>query len=131
MNLPALPVCEALPALRRALAASSSAVLTAPPGSGKTTVVPLALLDEPWLAGRRILLLEPRRMAARAMAHGLNIDYFPTNFVIRSDGLWYIDYECNAYKPEWDFEHWGVRYWSRTPELETWIRQQSSGKEKP
>ena len=68
MNLPALPVCEALPALRRALAASPSAVLTAPPGSGKTTVVPLALLDEPWLAGRRILLLEPRRMAARAAA---------------------------------------------------------------
>ena len=68
MNLPALPVREALPALRCALAASPSAVLTAPPGSGKTTVVPLALLDEPWLAGRRILLLEPRRMAARAAA---------------------------------------------------------------
>ena len=68
MNLPSLPVREALPALRRALSSSPSAVLTAPPGSGKTTVVPLALLDEPWLAGRRILLLEPRRMAARAAA---------------------------------------------------------------
>lgn len=70
-----------------------------------------------------------RRMAEDAEAHGLNIDYFPTNFVIGSDRLWYIDYECNVYMPEWDFEHWGVKYWSRTPELEAWIRQQSSGKE--
>lgn len=68
MKLPRLPVAEALPELRRALAAGTAAVLVAPPGSGKTTTVPLALLDEPWLAGRSILLLEPRRMAARAAA---------------------------------------------------------------
>ncbi len=43
-------------------------VLQAPPGAGKTTVVPLALLDEPWIAGRKILVLEPRRMATRAAA---------------------------------------------------------------
>ncbi len=48
------------------------AVLTAPPGAGKTTVVPLALLDEPWLAGRRIALLEPRRLAARAAARRMS-----------------------------------------------------------
>jgi len=66
--LPDLPVAEALPALRAALAASGQAVLAAPPGSGKTTLVPLALLDEPWLAGKRILMLEPRRIAARASA---------------------------------------------------------------
>jgi len=66
--LPDLPVAEALPALRSALAASGQAVLAAPPGSGKTTLVPLALLDEPWLAGKRILMLEPRRIAARASA---------------------------------------------------------------
>lgn len=70
-----------------------------------------------------------RRMAERARAHGLNIDYFPTNFVIRSDGLWYIDYECNAYMPEWDFEHWGVKYWSHTPALEAYLRDHSTGKE--
>jgi ATP-dependent helicase HrpB len=64
----ALPVSEALPALRRALAADTSAVLVAPPGAGKTTGVPPALLDEPWLHGARILLLEPRRIAARAAA---------------------------------------------------------------
>ena len=68
IRLPRLPVAEALPELRRALAAGTAAVLVAPPGSGKTTTVPLALLDEPWLAGRSILLLEPRRMAARAAA---------------------------------------------------------------
>ena len=67
-RLPNLPVVEVLPALREALKHQGRAVLTAPPGSGKTTVVPLALLDEPWLAGRRIVVLEPRRVAARAAA---------------------------------------------------------------
>lgn len=63
-----LPVDVALPGLRRALAEGRSAVLVAPPGAGKTTRVPLALLSEPWVAGRRILVLEPRRLAARAAA---------------------------------------------------------------
>ena len=55
-------------ALRAALAGHRDAVLRAPPGAGKSTLVPLALLDEPWLRGRKILLLEPRRVAARAVA---------------------------------------------------------------
>jgi len=63
-----LPVREVLPALRAALAGGVSAVLVAPPGAGKTTLVPLALLHEPWLAGRKILVLEPRRLATRAAA---------------------------------------------------------------
>src|SRR5487761_841290 len=63
-----LPIDEALPELRRALRGHSSAVLTAPPGAGKSTVVPLILLDEDWAAGKRILMLEPRRLAARAVA---------------------------------------------------------------
>ncbi len=67
-TLPDLPVREVLPELRRALALGRGAVLTAPPGSGKTTLVPLALLGEPWLAGRTILVSEPRRLAARAAA---------------------------------------------------------------
>jgi ATP-dependent helicase HrpB len=66
--LSGLPIDEALPHLRRALKEHSSAVLTAPPGAGKSTVVPLVLLDEPWAANRRILMLEPRRLAARAVA---------------------------------------------------------------
>lgn len=63
-----LPIDEALPALRRALHTRDEAVLEAPPGAGKTTRVPLALLDESWLAGQRIIVLEPRRLAARAAA---------------------------------------------------------------
>jgi len=61
-----LPIDEALPELRQSLAAHPAVVLQAPPGAGKTTHVPLALLNEPWLAGRSILMLEPRRLAARA-----------------------------------------------------------------
>ena len=45
---------------------------------------------------------------------GLNIDYFPTNFVVRDGLLYYIDYECNAYMDEWSFENWGVKYWYET-----------------
>ncbi|TRX74250.1 ATP-dependent helicase HrpB [Pseudomonas mangiferae] len=67
----ALPIDAILPDLRAALAARDEAVLEAPPGAGKTTRVPLALLDEPWLAGQRILMLEPRRLAARAAAERL------------------------------------------------------------
>jgi len=67
--LPAhLPIEPALPALRDALGRAGAAVLQAPPGAGKTTRVPLALLAEPWLAPRRIVMLEPRRLAARAAA---------------------------------------------------------------
>ena len=63
-----LPVDEALPRLKQALAGGNAAVLVAPPGAGKTTRVPLALLDAPWLAGRKIVMQEPRRLAARAAA---------------------------------------------------------------
>jgi ATP-dependent helicase HrpB len=63
-----LPVDEALPRLKEALAALNAAVLVAPPGAGKTTHVPLALLGAPWLAGRKIVMQEPRRLAARAAA---------------------------------------------------------------
>jgi len=63
-----LPIDEALAPLRAALLHGRNAVLSAPPGAGKSTVVPLALLDEPWARGRRIVMLEPRRLAARAVA---------------------------------------------------------------
>ncbi len=67
-GVPPLPIDDALPALRAALAAHASAVLVAPPGAGKTTRAPLALLDERWARGKRLILLEPRRLAARAAA---------------------------------------------------------------
>ncbi|MES9928761.1 MAG: DEAD/DEAH box helicase, partial [Candidatus Thiodiazotropha sp. 6PDIVS] len=63
-----LPVKQVIPDLSRALESHRRAVLSAPPGSGKTTLVPLKLLDTPWLDGAGILLLEPRRLAARAAA---------------------------------------------------------------
>ncbi|MBU1378398.1 MAG: ATP-dependent helicase HrpB [Alphaproteobacteria bacterium] len=63
-----LPVHEALPDLKASLRAGNAAVLVAPPGAGKTTVVPLELLAEPWVAGGKIIVLEPRRLAARAAA---------------------------------------------------------------
>ena len=63
-------------------------------------------------------------MAAKAKAAGLNIDYFPTNFVVREGLLWYIDYECNEYMDQWSFENWGIRYWSRTQEFEACLKEQ-------
>ena len=66
--LPELPVTEALPRLAEALTTNSNAVLVAPPGAGKTTLVPLLLKDQPWADQQKILLLEPRRVAARAAA---------------------------------------------------------------
>jgi ATP-dependent helicase HrpB len=65
---PGLPIDEILPELRATLVRHRNAVLQAPPGAGKSTVVPIALLDEPWLRGGRILMLEPRRLATRAVA---------------------------------------------------------------
>ena len=56
-------------------------------------------------------LPQVRDMAAKAMAAGLNIDYYPTNFVVQDGLLWYVDYECNDYSEQWDFEHWGIQYW--------------------
>ena len=68
-------------------------------------------------------LEQVREMAGKAKAAGLNIDYFPANFVIRNGLIWYVDYECNEYMDEWNLENWGIRYWSRTPEFEEYLAQ--------
>lgn len=52
-----------------------------------------------------------------------NIDYFPTNFVVQNGQLLYIDFECNLYEEQWDFEHWGVQYWSKTPAFLQHVRE--------
>src|SRR5690606_7140718 len=68
MDPAAFPISPLLPAIGESLATHPRLVLEAPPGAGKTTQVPLALLDAPWLHGRRIVMLEPRRVAARSAA---------------------------------------------------------------
>ncbi len=68
-----------------------------------------------------------REMAAKAKEAGLNIDYFPTNFVIRDGLIWYVDYECNEYMEKWNFENWGIRYWSRTPEFLEHLKKETEG----
>ncbi len=68
-------------------------------------------------------LPQVREMAELAKAAGLNIDYFPTNFVVQNGLLYYIDYECNNYMEEWSFENWGIKYWSRSEEFETYLKQ--------
>ena len=70
-------------------------------------------------------LPQVRAMAEQARAAGLNIDYYPTNFVARDGLLYYIDYECNGYMDEWSFETWGVKYWTETPELRAVLEQEA------
>lgn len=62
-------------------------------------------------------LAQMKEMCVKLYAADTNIDYYPTNFIVQKERLWYIDFECNAYQEQWDFEHWGIRYWSRTPEF--------------
>ena len=67
-----------------------------------------------------------REMAAAVTACGLNIDYFPTNFVVQEGFLYYIDYECNSYEDQWNFENWGIQYWSKTPAFLRYVNHQQT-----
>lgn len=67
-----------------------------------------------------------RAMCAILYPANANIDYFPTNFVLQDGRLYYIDYECNDYMEQWDFEHWGIKYWSRTPEFLQYAKETST-----
>lgn len=78
-----------------------------------------------WCAGtlwKPVYVDQVKTMCALLYPAGTNIDYFPTNFVARSGELYYIDFECNEYHEEWDFEHWGVKYWSKTEEFLEYVR---------
>ena len=70
-----------------------------------------------------IYLSQVRLMAGISKEAGLNIDYFPTNFVVNNGLLYYIDYECNNYMEEWNFDNWGIKYWSKTPEFIAYINR--------
>jgi tRNA A-37 threonylcarbamoyl transferase component Bud32 len=64
-----------------------------------------------------------KEMCALLYPANTNIDYFPTNFVVKDDEIFYIDYECNDYMEEWNFENWGVKYWSKTPEFMQYMEE--------
>ena len=65
------------------------------------------------------------RMCALLYAANTNIDYFPTNFVVHNEEIYYVDFECNDYMEEWNFENWGVKYWSKTPEFLQYVKEHS------
>lgn len=67
------------------------------------------------------------RMCNLLYAAHTNIDYFPTNFVVRNGEIYYIDFECNDYMEEWNFENWGIKYWSKTPEFLQYVKEHSQG----
>lgn len=77
------------------------------------TVFELILQDEM----QKDYLEQMQAMLKPLYEAGLNIDYYPANFVVQEGRLFYIDYECNAYMDEWNFENWGEKYWSKTPEF--------------
>ena len=58
-----------------------------------------------------------RAICERLCAANLNIDYYPTNFVAQAGKLYYIDFECNGYMEQWNYENWGCKYWSKTEEF--------------
>ena len=63
-----------------------------------------------------------KNMCRILYAANTNIDYFPTNFVVQDEKLYYIDYECNDYMEEWNFENWGIKYWSKTDEFMDYVK---------
>lgn len=68
-------------------------------------------------------LEQVRQMCTLLYAAHTNIDYFPTNFVVQNETLYYIDFECNDYMPEWNFENWGIQYWSKTPAFLQYMKE--------
>ena len=63
-----------------------------------------------------------KKMASKCKEYNLNIDYYPTNFIVQNDDLYYIDYECNIYDEKWNFENWGIKYWSKTEEFKKTLK---------
>lgn len=84
----------------------------------------MELLEQGGSAG--VYIPQVRIMAHQAYEAGLNIDYYPTNFVIHDGLLYYIDYECNAYSEEWNFENWCIQYWTESEELKEVLSRKGS-----
>lgn len=77
------------------------------------TIYELVLKDEM----KPEYLEQVKKMCSLLYPANTNIDYFPTNFVVQDGELFYIDYECNDYMEQWNFENWGIKYWSKTEEF--------------
>lgn len=86
------------------------------------TIFDLVLRDEmkPEYVDQMLALCE------KLYAANTNIDYFPTNLIVSGGRLVYVDYECNDYMEQWDFEHWGIRYWSKTPEFIRYLEEKNT-----
>ena len=68
-------------------------------------------------------IAQVKEMCALLYPRGLNIDYYPTNFIPQNDVLYYIDYECNEYSDKWNFENWGNDYWWKSPVFLDYVNQ--------
>lgn len=82
------------------------------------TIFDLILKDEM----RQEYLAQVKEMCKLLYPADTNIDYFPTNFVVQNELIYYIDYECNNYMEEWNFENWGIKYWSKTEEFLEYVK---------
>ena len=67
-----------------------------------------------------------RDMCSLLYENKINIDYFPTNFVVENEKIYYIDYECNEYMDEWNFENWGIKYWSKTQKFIDYVNKHNN-----
>ena len=72
-----------------------------------------------------ICLQQVKAMCRLLYQGDTNIDYFPTNFILKDGILYYVDYECNAYMEEWNFENWGIKFWSKTPDFMKYVEEHS------
>lgn len=72
---------------------------------------------------KNVYIKQLKDMCALLYAAHINIDYFPTNFVVQNEEIYYIDFECNNYMEEWNFENWGIKYWSKTPEFLQYVKE--------
>ena len=70
-----------------------------------------------------------KAMCSKLYAANTNIDYFPTNFIVENGVLYYIDYECNEYTDTWNFENWGMQYWSKTDAFKNHFRMEITDKQ--
>lgn len=84
------------------------------------TIFDLVLRDEM----RPEYVEQMRAMCQKLYPANTNIDYFPTNFIVCHGSIVYVDYECNDYMSQWDFENWGIRYWSKTAEFLQYLEDQ-------